>query len=62
MGLTDEQIDSIIESHTDTVNGLKEQIDDLKDSAANSGQKKGKSEPAGKNSGAGADIYAKPDS
>ena len=58
MGLSDEQIDSIIESHTDTVNGLKEQIDDLKDSANNSGQKKGKSEPAGKNAGTGKNAGA----
>lgn len=30
MGLTDEQIDTIIEAHTDTVNGLKDQISDYK--------------------------------
>ena len=26
MGLTDEQVDTIIEAHTDTVDGLKEQV------------------------------------
>lgn len=26
MGLTDEQLDTIIEAHTDTVDGLKEQV------------------------------------
>lgn len=31
MGLTEEQIDSIIEGHTDTVNGLKDQIDAMKE-------------------------------
>ena len=30
MGLTDEQIDTIIEAHTETVDGLKEQIDTYK--------------------------------
>ena len=46
------QIDSIIESHTETVNGLKDEIDELKDGAANTRQKK--SEPkTGKKSGAG---------
>lgn len=30
MGLTDEQIDTIIEAHTDTVNGLKDQISTYK--------------------------------
>ena len=30
MGLTDEQVDSIIEMHTDTVDGLKEQVNTYK--------------------------------
>ena len=30
MGLTDEQVDSIIEAHTDTVDGLKEQVNTYK--------------------------------
>lgn len=30
MGLTDEQVDTIIEAHTDTVDGLKEQVKDYK--------------------------------
>lgn len=33
MGLTDEQIDTIIEAHTDTVNGLKDQISTYKSDA-----------------------------
>lgn len=33
MGLTDEQVDTIIEAHTDTVDGLKEQVRNYKDSA-----------------------------
>ena len=33
MGLTDEQIDTIIEAHTDTVNGLKDQIATYKSDA-----------------------------
>lgn len=33
MGLTEEQVDTIIEAHSETVNGLKEQIDELKDGA-----------------------------
>lgn len=32
MGLTDEQIDSVVEMHTDTVNGLKQQIEEAKES------------------------------
>lgn len=32
MSLTDEQIDTIIENHTETVNGLKEDIESLKES------------------------------
>lgn len=35
MQLTDEQVDSIIEMHTETVNSLKNTIEDLKDSAEN---------------------------
>ena len=34
MGLTDEQVDSIIEMHTETVDGLKAQINEQKDAAA----------------------------
>ena len=34
MGITDEQVDSIIEMHTDTVDGLKAQINELKETAA----------------------------
>lgn len=34
MGITDEQVDSIIEMHTETVDGLKAQISDLKATAA----------------------------
>lgn len=30
MGLTEEQIDSVIDAHTETVDGLKKQIDDMK--------------------------------
>ena len=30
MGLTDEQVDTIIEAHTDTVDGLKEQVNTYK--------------------------------
>ena len=30
MGLTDEQVDTIIEAHTDTVDGLKDQISTYK--------------------------------
>ena len=33
MGLTDEQIDTIIEGHDETVHGLKDQLDALKDKA-----------------------------
>lgn len=33
MGLTDEQIDSVIEEHTNTVNGLKDEVTKLKESA-----------------------------
>ena len=33
MGLTDEQVDTIIEAHTDTVDGLKEDINKYKDDA-----------------------------
>lgn len=33
MGLTDEQVDTIIEAHTDTVDGLKDQIATYKDDA-----------------------------
>lgn len=33
MGLTEEQVNSIIEAHSDTVNALKEQIAELKDNA-----------------------------
>ena len=34
MGLTEEQVTAIIEGHDETVKGLKEQIDNLKDKAA----------------------------
>ena len=33
MGLTDEQVDTIIEAHTDTVDGLKEQVKTYKEDA-----------------------------
>ena len=33
MGLTDEQVDTIIEAHTDTVDGLKEQVKTYKEAA-----------------------------
>ena len=33
MGLTEEQIDSVIDAHTETVDGLKTQIQTLKDDA-----------------------------
>ena len=33
MGLTDEQVDSIIEMHTETVDGLKEQVKTYKENA-----------------------------
>ena len=33
MGLTDEQVESIVEAHTETVDGLKEQISTLKETA-----------------------------
>ena len=33
MGLTDEQVDTIIEAHTDTVDGLKEDINKYKGDA-----------------------------
>ena len=33
MGLTEEQVDTIIEAHTDTVDGLKEDIKKYKDNA-----------------------------
>ena len=33
MGLTDEQVDTIIEAHTDTVDGLKKDINKYKDDA-----------------------------
>ena len=33
MGLTDEQVDTIIEAHTDTVDGLKEQVKTYKENA-----------------------------
>ena len=35
MGLTDEQVDSVIEMHTETVDGLKAQINEQKESVAN---------------------------
>lgn len=35
MSLTDEQIDTIIEAHTETVNALKDERDKLKDDASN---------------------------
>ena len=35
MGLTDEQVDTIIEAHTDTVDGLKEQVTQYKTDADN---------------------------
>lgn len=52
MGLSEEQIDSIIESHTDTVNGLKEQIDELKDNGSGKKGENGNNSASGKNSGA----------
>ena len=33
MGLTDEQVDTIIEAHTDTVDGLKEQVNTYREAA-----------------------------
>lgn len=35
MGLTDEQVDSVIEMHTETVDGLKAQINEQKETVAN---------------------------
>lgn len=47
MGLTEEQVESIIEGHTDTVNGLKDEIDSLKNAQGAQGPTKKPEEKGG---------------
>ena len=47
MGLTDEQVDSIVEMHTDTVDGLKEKIRIAEEKAADYDEVKKQLEAAG---------------